>query len=314
MTIDEIKSVSILQWMRANNYGEGIRKGQNYFFCSPLRSERTPSFSVNTVRNLWCDFGSADRNGGNIINLVEQLNPSWSEHEVLTYLERQIRDLHLDFSEDYNARLEEEEKKRRWVEGKQAEREEHMNQETIVEAVIPLSHPILRDYIIQRRIAYNVAQRYCKEVHFSLRGKRYYAIAFMNVGNGMEARNKYSKRCIGNKDISVIRSDMAGVRHCCVFEGFFDFLSYVTLKQLGPNNVCIADDCDCIVLNSVNNIGKAFPVVGQYEYIHCYLDNDNAGHKATETLLGLYPEKAIDESYRYQPHNDLNDMLIFGGK
>ena len=93
MTIDEIKSVSILQWMRSNNYGEGTRKGRNYFFCSPLRSERTPSFSVNTAKNLWCDFGSSNNNGGNIINLVEQLNPTWSEHQVLTYLERQIKDL-----------------------------------------------------------------------------------------------------------------------------------------------------------------------------------------------------------------------------
>ena len=47
MTIDEIKSVSILQWMRLNNYGEGIRKGRNYFFCSPLRSEtRTAVISL----------------------------------------------------------------------------------------------------------------------------------------------------------------------------------------------------------------------------------------------------------------------------
>ena len=52
MTIDEIKSVSILQWMRLNNYGEGIRKGRNYFFCSPLRSEkerpRSPSIQRRT--------------------------------------------------------------------------------------------------------------------------------------------------------------------------------------------------------------------------------------------------------------------------
>ena len=66
MTIDEIKSISILQWMRSNNYGEGVRKGKNYFFCSPLRSERTPSFAVNTTKNLWCDFGNAYKNGGNI--------------------------------------------------------------------------------------------------------------------------------------------------------------------------------------------------------------------------------------------------------
>ena len=105
MTIDEIKSVSILQWMRLNNYGEGIRKGRNYFFCSPLRSERTPSFSVNTAKNLWCDFGSYNKNGGNIINLIEQLNPTWSEHQVLAYLERQIKDLNLDYNEDYNASI-----------------------------------------------------------------------------------------------------------------------------------------------------------------------------------------------------------------
>lgn len=124
MTIDEIISVSILQWMRANNYGNGTRKGLNYFFCSPLRSERTPSFSVNTKKNLWCDFGSSDKNGGNLINLVEQLNPTWSEHQVLSFLEQQIRELHLEFSEDFNARLEEEEAKQRWIEGKRAEHEE----------------------------------------------------------------------------------------------------------------------------------------------------------------------------------------------
>ena len=111
MTIDEIKSISILQWMRNNNYGEGVRKGKNYFFRSPLRLERTPSFAVNTTKNLWCDFGNSYKNGGNIINLVEQLNPTWSKHQVLSFLEQQIRDLKLSFNEDYNARLEEDEEK-----------------------------------------------------------------------------------------------------------------------------------------------------------------------------------------------------------
>ena len=142
MTIDEIKSVSILQWMRENNYGDGVRKGRNYFFSSPLRSERTPSFSVNTAQNLWCDFGSANKNGGNLINLVEQLNPTWSEHQVLAYLEQQIKDLNLDFTEDYNARIKEEEEKEKWKEAKQAEREEAQSQNTVVERVIPLSQVV----------------------------------------------------------------------------------------------------------------------------------------------------------------------------
>lgn len=209
MTIDEIKSVSILQWMRENNYGDGVRKGRNYFFCSPLRSERTPSFAVNPAENLWCDFGD-NRNGGNLINLVEQLNPTWSEHQVLAFLEQQIRELNLDFTEDYNARIKEEEEKQKWKEGKQAEREEQQNHDTVVEMVIPLSHPFLRDYVIQRRIDFNIAQRYCKEVHYSLYGNRYYAIAFMNIANGMETRNKLYKRCIGKKTISTIYQLLMG--------------------------------------------------------------------------------------------------------
>ena len=88
----------------------------------------------------------------------------------------------------------------------------------------------------------------------------------------------------------------------------------MTLKKQGIRGICITQECDCIILNSVSNINKACPVVGQYEYIHCYLDNDDAGHKATEKLVTLYHSKVIDESHSYHPHNDLNDMLRFGGK
>ena len=310
MTIDEIKSVSILQWLREHNYGEGTRKRRNYFFCSPLRSERTPSFSVNTSKNLWCDFGSSNNNGGNIINLVEQLNPTWSEHQVLAYLERQIKDLNLAFNEDYNARLEEEEEKKRWIEGKRAEREEQLNQETVVEMVIPLSHPYLRDYIIQRRIDYSIAQRFCKEVHYSLRGKRYYAIAFMNVANGMEARNKINKRCIGKKSVSVIYPMGIPQKHCCIFEGFFDMLTYATIETWMPDTgISLGIPCDYYVLNGVGEVKQLLPYLKEYDSIHCYLDNDDAGKTATKTIMKTFPDMTIDESHRYKGYNDLNDFI-----
>ena len=311
MTIDEIKSVSILQWMRANGYGEGIRKGRNFFFLSPFRQEKTPSFSVNTDRNLWYDFGSSNRNGGNIINLVELLNPSWTEHQVLSYLERQIRELRLDFSEDYNARLREEDKLQRWIEEKRAEREERLNQETVVEKVIPLSHPFLRDYVIERHIDYSIAQKYCKEVHYSLRGKRYYAIAFMNIADGMEARNKLNKRCIGKKSISAVYPKGTPQRQCCVFEGFFDMLSYATIEIWMPESgICIGLPCDYYVLNGVGEVNLLMPFLKEYDSIHCYLDNDNAGRTATRTIMRSYPDIAVDESHRYGKYNDLNDFLV----
>ena len=309
MTIDEIKSVSILQWMRENNYGDGVRKGRNYFFFSPLRSERTPSFAVNPAENLWCDFGD-NRNGGNLINLVEQLNPTWSEHQVLAFLEQQIRELNLDFTEDYNARIKEEEEKQKWKEGKQAEREEQQNQNTVVEMVIPLSHPYLRDYVIQRRIDFNIAQRYCKEVHYSLYGKRYYAIAFMNIANGMETRNKLYKRCIGKKTISTIYPMSAPQKQCCVFEGFFDLLTYVTIETWMPDTgISIGTPCDFFVLNGVGEVGQLLPYLKEYDSIHCYLDNDDAGKMATKRIIAAFPDMAVDESHRYKGYNDLNDFL-----
>ena len=235
MTIDEIKSVSIYHWMKANGYGEGIKRGKNIFYNSPLRSEKTPSFVVNTKVNLWHDFGDTGK-GGNLINLVEQLNPCWTMHQVLSSLENQIKELKLEFNEDFNARLLEDESKRQWLEGKRAERELSLNQETVVDKIIALSHPHLRNYVIQRHVDFSIAQKYCKEVHYTIRGKSYYAIAFMNVDNGMEARNKFNKRCIGKKSISAIYPMGTPQKQCCVFEGFFDMLAYLTLEVNMPDS------------------------------------------------------------------------------
>jgi hypothetical protein len=51
------------------------------------------------------------------------------------------------------------------------------------------------------------------------------------------------------------------------------------------------------------------PILDEYDHIHCYLDNDNAGKVATEYIIGIQQAKAIDESYRYNGCKDLNDYL-----
>jgi DNA primase len=40
-------------------------------YLSPLREERTPSFKVDYVRNLWYDFGLGE--GGTLLTLVMRL-------------------------------------------------------------------------------------------------------------------------------------------------------------------------------------------------------------------------------------------------
>ena len=159
-------------------------------------------------------------------------------------------------------------------------REKMQDQEhgTAVSSVTGLSHYNLLNYISSRGIDAEIAKKYCRQVNYDVGGKSYYAIAFYNTENGMEARNKY-------------------------------FLSYAMFRQLQNYGICIDADCDYIVLNSVSNLHKVIPYLNYYRYIHCYLDNDKAGKKAAHNIILNYPEKATDESFRYAQYKDLNDAL-----
>ena len=78
-----------------------------------------------------------------------------------------------------------------------------------------------------------------------------------------------------------------------------DFLSYMTLKLAGDRTVCLAIPCDYLVMNSVNNLKKTLARLQEYSDIHCYLDNDLAGQRTTETIAGMYGGRVSDESCHY---------------
>ena len=54
---------------------------------------------------------------------------------------------------------------------------------------------------------------------------------------------------------------------------------------------------------------QLLPYLKEYDSIHCYLDNDDAGRATTKTIMKAYPDMAINESGRYKGYNDLNDFL-----
>lgn len=303
MTILEIRSVSIRQYLDVTGHSIAfIRKGI-YYYLSPYRIESTPSFAVNTKENLWFDY--ALKEGGNIINLHSKIHPVLDNHHVLKELEELVHKYNLQFSEDYESRMKEEQERQDWVKEK---RDEEDSKTTII-GIYELSHPYLRDYILERRVDYDLARLYCKEVHYSIYGKLYYAIGFVNVDGGFELRNKYSKRSIGKKTISVIYHRHIPLKCCCIFEGFFNMLTYVTMKRWMNIDLCIDEECDYYVLNSVGNLNILLPYLKDYDKIHCYLDNDDAGIKATKSIIRAYPDSTIDESVRYKSYNDINDVI-----
>lgn len=292
MNIKDVKQIRIVDYMSSVGHQPVRVRGISYWYLSPLRNEHTPSFKVNDYRNDWYDFGIAQ--GGDIIDLAKLLFNTQSLPEAIEKLcgggnipvSMRIRK-HTEVHESIKEKM-------RDVE------------------VVPLNHHALLSYLQSRYIDLEIGRMYCREIHYTYYRERYFAIAFENNSNGYEIRNTYFKGCIYNKDISLLHHKV-GERQdeCCVFEGFMDFLSFLTIqKTRNDYRMELVSPCDYIILNSVANIGKCLPLLEKYDDIHCFLDNDAAGDKATELIRSIHSHATIDERFRYGDCKDLNDYLI----
>ena len=152
----------------------------------------------------------------------------------------------------------------------------------------PLRHPALVGYLSSRGIVPSVAAAFCREVRYEVNGRAFFAVGFRNDAGGWELRSARFKGGSSPKHITTIdnRSDTV-----IAFEGFMDFLAYLSLKH--PERLRI----DAAVLNSVVNLPKAIPFLSRHPVIHAFFDNDEAGRKATADLIRLCPlSEVIDQS------------------
>ena len=172
-----------------------------------------------------------------------------------------------------------------------------------------LTHPALLRYLQERGIDTTLAQSECKELHFTHNRKPYFAIGFPNVAGGYEVRNQFFKGCIAPKDITHIRQSGEPREKCIVFEGFMDYLSFLTLRMRDCPTLPNLDRQDYVILNSTANVSKAIDVLYGYERIHCLLDNDEAGRNAYQELVIEFAGRIRDFSHNYHGHKDLNDYL-----
>lgn len=290
MNISEAKRVRIVDFLAQLGHHAQYVKSEQHWYLSPLREERTPSFKVNDRLNEWYDFGEAT--GGDLVELGKHLYRTDNVSEVLAHIGRQAGITLVPRTRVPTAAPRPVEAEMRGV------------------IVVPLRHYALLSYLHSRRIDADIGRMFCREVHYELRRRHYFALAFGNISGGYEVRNPYYKGCIMSKDISLIPQSHGQTQNrVCVFEGFMDFLSYLTLKQAGDDGVCIDVPCDYLVMNSVGNLKKALAHLQGYGYIHCYLDNDLAGQKTAETIAEMYVGRVSDEACRYAEYKDLNDCL-----
>ncbi|MDR2776325.1 MAG: toprim domain-containing protein, partial [Tannerella sp.] len=132
------------------------------------------------------------------------------------------------------------------------------------------------------------------------RDRDYFSIGFRNDNSGYELSSPPNfKGCISPKDITTLRNNRDT---CLVFEGFWDFLSYLTIQKIEKSKHDVA------VLNSVANVQKAMCFLKEHGEVYTYLDNDEAGRTATK-LIRSVNSTVYNRSTKYADFKDLNDFL-----
>ena len=247
------------------------------WYLNPFATESQASFKINKSLNKWYLFSEGI--GGNNVDLLKKyLNKTTSE--VLIWAEDQ------SFSSFQNQNI-------------PYQKFENSSKNYEILDVKEIQHPALLEYLRERKVENQTQFLY--EIHYRMKDKNNFGIGFKNDSGGYEIRNKYSKICLGRKDVSTIKNGAESLR---VFEGFFDFLSFKNVE-----NFLVKEPSDYLISHSVSMISNIKNSLENYENIELYFDNDDAGNRAVE-MIKNENKNAEDCRVLYSDFKDLNDWLV----
>ena len=287
--LSRIKQYPIVEYLERKGI-KSVRRTPSYaLYRSPFREDTHPSFKVDTEKNLWIDY--AEGKGGSIIDLCMRLE-GCTLSEGIRILGRNAPDSTACSSQKADMAM-----KRSSI---------PMASASGVRRLIEISDtlpPHLLKYLEEDRcINLEKAMPFLRCISYEVRGQHYQAIGFANQSGGYELRdNGTFKGTIAPKDITPIFSDRA--EPVCIFEGFIDFLSFLSMKEEVINH--------CLVMNSVSNVARSIRYLNdrQVSSIRTFLDNDEAGRRATEDFMEA-GFKVDDMSVHYRNFKDLNEYHI----
>ena len=293
MTV-EAKQIDLVDYLAALGHYPQKVTNNDYWFLSPLREEKTPSFKVNRNMNAWYDHGTGK--GGNMVDFgILYFNCSVSD--FLQHLS-EYQNAATSFFHKHSAAPNLQVSAPSFAD----EKKETVNEsKIIILEARPLSEISLLNYLEKRRIPLSIAEKFCKEIDFLLYGKTRTVIGFQNNAGGYELRSAHFKGSSSPKDVTFFEHNKEQLN---VFEGFFNFLSHQAInKQDSPPLT------NFLVLNSLSFFQKQREKMEQHEQIHLFLDRDSAGIKFTQAAL-QWSKKYIDQSHTYKKYKDLNEYLI----
>jgi len=277
LSCEEVKQWDLVTYLSHLGYEAVKIRNVDYWYHSPLRNENTPSFKVNRELNRWYDHGTGK--GGNLVDfgilffncgigeLLQKLTGNFSFHQPAA---RQI------VTAEQQSKIQ-------------------------IVKVSEITSPALLKYLFQRAIRQDIALQFCREVRYRSGDKTYYAIGFKNDAGGYELRNPFFKSSSYPKAVTTI---LNGCNKIAVFEGFFDFLSYLTGTY--PTGIT---ESDFTILNSLSLFERSRSFLEQYSQVMLYFDHDEAGHNCSSYAMSL-SNRYRDESALYSGNKDLNNWLV----
>lgn len=290
-----IKRYPIVEYLERKGI-KPVRRTPSYaLYRSPLRAETHPSFKVDTEKNLWIDY--AECRGGSIIDLCMRLE-GCTLSEAIHHLGQNAPDntvysSHKDFSQN------------------NLQPTMAANETRKLISISDTLPPHLQEYLARERcIDMEKATPFLKCISYEVRGRRYQSIGFANQSGGHELRDNSSfKGTIAPKDITLIFTDKQ-TEHAidkplpvCVFEGFMDFLSFLSMKEEIASH--------CLVMNSVSNVARTALYLNDHNLTHirAFLDNDDAGRRTVQEFVRA-GFKVEDMSVYYRNFKDLNEFHV----
>ena len=285
--LSRIKRYPIVEYLERKGVKPVRRTAAYALYCSPLREETHPSFKVDTEKNLWIDYGEG--RGGSIIDLCMRMEGCTLSEAIRLLGQNAPVNGTYSFLNDF-------------VPNNPQPAMAVNGARRLIEISDTLP-PHFQEYLTKERcIDLEKAMPFLKCISYEVRGRRYQAIGFANLSGGYELRDdKTFKGTIAPKDITPIFTDRT--EPVCIFEGFMDFLSFLSMKEEITNH--------CLVMNSVSNVARTIRYLNDRHLTHirAFLDNDEAGRRAVQDFIkaGFHVE---DMNIHYKDFKDLNEYHV----
>ena len=279
-----IKAIPIVDYLHACGIEPAKRYNGYALYHAPYREDPNASLKVDFRQNLWHDYGTSQ--GGSIIDLVMRIK-GCSAYEAMAHLaEGKVLTLAPSFFHRATTTT--------------------ATNPTSTRHILSISEELplhLQSYLREvRKINLAVSSSYLRHIRYEVGKREYSAIGFSNRAGGYELRDeKTFKGTIAPKDISLIQGDIS--EKLCLFEGFIDFLSYLTMKG--------KETAPCLVLNSVSNLPRAIAYLHEngIDSVRAFLDKDDAGQKALQVLQSARIN-VEDMSRQYVGYKDFNEYHV----